>query len=67
MYNLDRKINEVGIENCYVSEITVAELYYGAVKSNKPQENTKLIDELTQNIAVLPLSNVLLLYAQEKV
>ena len=27
------KVIEVGMENCYVSEITLAELYYGAAKS----------------------------------
>ena len=29
-YSLDRKIRQVGWDNCYISEITVAELKYGA-------------------------------------
>jgi tRNA(fMet)-specific endonuclease VapC len=29
LYNLENKILAVGIENCYVSEITVLELTYG--------------------------------------
>ncbi len=29
-YNVDKKMDEVGLENCYISEITVAELKYGA-------------------------------------
>lgn len=33
---LNEKIKEVGLANCYVSEITIAELQYGAVKSSNP-------------------------------
>lgn len=29
-YNIDKNIDAVGIDNCYISEITVAELKYGA-------------------------------------
>lgn len=29
-YNVDSKIDSVGLGNCYISEITVAELKYGA-------------------------------------
>lgn len=29
-YNVDRKIDAVGLDNCFISEITVAELMYGA-------------------------------------
>ena len=29
------KIERIGIENCYVSEITIAELLYGAEKSQR--------------------------------
>ena len=31
------KIIEVGCRNCYVSDITLAELYYGAAKSERPE------------------------------
>ena len=29
-YNVNKKIDTVGLDNCYISEITVAELKYGA-------------------------------------
>jgi tRNA(fMet)-specific endonuclease VapC len=32
-FNLETKIDEVGFENCVVSEITIAELKYGVEKS----------------------------------
>ena len=31
------KIIEVGCRNCCVSDITLAELYYGAAKSERPE------------------------------
>lgn len=40
--NLKVKIQSAGISNCYISEITLAELYYGAECSNKPQNVTAL-------------------------
>jgi len=65
-YGLDKKLKEVGIDNCYISEITLAELKYGAECSNKVEENRKLIDEFAQNITVLPIFNSLSVYAMEK-
>jgi len=67
MVNLNKKIADIGLENCFVSEITIAELYFGAEKSNNPPEKTKIVDEIQKNIAVLLLTNVLQIYAKEKV
>ena len=36
-----RKIAEVGLANFLLSEITVAELKYGAAKSNRPDANMR--------------------------
>ena len=35
-YGLDRKIDEIGLELCSISEITVAELKFGAAKNIDP-------------------------------
>lgn len=34
-YDVDKRIDEVGFTNCYISEITVAELKYGAELGRK--------------------------------
>jgi tRNA(fMet)-specific endonuclease VapC len=34
-YDLQIKFQKIGIENCFISEITVAELKYGAEYSEK--------------------------------
>ena len=37
-FEMNRKIGLVGINNCYLSEITVAELYFGAENSDNPKK-----------------------------
>jgi tRNA(fMet)-specific endonuclease VapC len=65
-FDLDIKIDEIGIENCFVSEITIAELLHGAEKSLNPIKNLKLIDEILKNITVVPIFSALRIYAKEK-
>jgi tRNA(fMet)-specific endonuclease VapC len=42
--NLDEIIKEKGRENCFISEITVAELRYGAENSGNPLKSHKSVD-----------------------
>jgi tRNA(fMet)-specific endonuclease VapC len=39
--NLDQIIKEKGLENCFISEITVFELKYGAENSDNPKKSHK--------------------------
>ncbi|WP_288909981.1 PIN domain-containing protein [uncultured Bacteroides sp.] len=39
-YDVDKKIDQVGLENCCISEITVAELKYGAELGSKARADT---------------------------
>lgn len=66
-YNLVEKLEEIGIENCLISEITLAELIFGAENSINPDKNHKLINDLTDIISVLPIYNAIPIYAKEKV
>jgi len=59
-------MDSVGIENCYISEITLAELKFGAANSQNPQKHTKEIEQLLEFISVLPIASAIDLYATEK-
>lgn len=61
------KLNEVGIENCAISEITLAELVFGAEKSNNPKKNHKIIEKFTERLAILPIFDAIPTYGKEKV
>ncbi len=61
------KLNEVGIENCAISEITLAELIFGAEKSTNPKKNHQIIDQFINQLAILPIFDAIPIYAKEKV
>jgi tRNA(fMet)-specific endonuclease VapC len=65
-YNLLTKFEEVGIGNCCISEITLAELVYGAEKSQNPEKNHRLIEDFIEQVAVLPLYSAIYFYGKEK-
>ena len=56
-----------GFENCCVSEITVAELRYGAENSANPQKHHRLIDEFLYRVSAIPITDNIRKYAEEKV
>ncbi len=41
-FNLFEKINQVELKNCVISEITLAELIFGAENSDNPRKNHRL-------------------------
>ena len=65
-YNLDKQFKKVGLKNCCISEITLAELKYGAECSNKAAENMEMINDFAKELTVIPIYNSLDLYAKEK-
>jgi len=54
MYNLDRKIAKIGEVNCFISEITVAELKYGIENSKTPEKLRPLVEAFIPKFAILP-------------
>lgn len=66
LYNLDKKIEKVGITNCFISEITIAELKLGVENSRDIIRNSKVLEELINKFAILPVFTSLDIYAREK-
>ena len=65
-FNLNKKLDAVGFYNCFISEITLAELKYGVECSDKVAENRALISEFSEEINILPVFDCFDIYAQEK-
>lgn len=59
------KVEFVGAENCFITEITIAELFYGAAKSGK-QEHFNDVDYILQSFDIVPALPSLKLYGQNK-
>ena len=52
--------------NLFISEITLAELKYGAEKSNHPEKNRAVISRLANRFKQLSVYHALDVYAKEK-
>ena len=57
-------IERIGIDQCHISEITYAELLYGAECSSDPAKNTALVDRVLEDINMIPISNSLKVFAK---
>jgi tRNA(fMet)-specific endonuclease VapC len=66
LFSLDKIIEEAGIENCFISEITVAELKFGIENSENKEENKETIDDFVSKFTIIPIFNSLDTYALEK-
>ena len=65
-YDVPDRLLQVGFENCAISEITLAELIYGAECSVNAEKNMGIVNNFIQKVRVLPILNVIGLYAKEK-
>ena len=64
--DLHQQIEKVGIENCYISEITIAELKYGVEKNVQKEKNRLILEKFQEKFSILPIFTSLDTYAKEK-
>ena len=67
-YNVDKKINSKGWNNCCISEITVAELKYEAELGSRTsyRNSKKALDDFLAQIEIIPIIDTFDLFAEEK-
>ena len=69
-FNLQSKIDEVGFENCFISELTIAELLFGVENSfeSKREQNRQNLNnlQLSFGIRIIHINSCFELYAKEK-
>ena len=65
-FDLDKKFELVDPENCFISEITLAELKYGVENSERKDKIQKALDNFLTAVKIVPIFNSLDLYAKEK-
>ena len=66
-FNVDKSIEDKGLENCYISEITVLELRYGAENSQNKEKSHNAVDTFLKGIVIIPIYGSVKKYAEEKV
>lgn len=65
-FGLNMKLKEIGVKNCAISEITIAELKYGAFKSKNPKKHLAEIQKLETLFHIIPIGSTIDLYAEER-
>jgi tRNA(fMet)-specific endonuclease VapC len=66
LFDLDKKFKAVKIENCFLSEITLAELKFGVENSTNPEKNQMALDSFLTGIQIIPIFEAIDTYAKEK-
>ena len=61
-FNLEVKFDKAA-DNCFISEITLAELKFGVENSEKPEKNLKALADFLTRVQILPILHSLELYA----
>lgn len=65
--NIDEIIREKGTENCFISELTVFELKYGAANSENPKKSHQAVRKFINGLSIIPIYGIVEKYAEEKV
>lgn len=65
-YNISEKLREIGRKNCFVSSVTIAELKYGAYKSDNKERNLRVINSFCQKVNIVPFEETIDEFAKEK-
>lgn len=63
----DDIIREKGLDNCFISELTVFELKYGAQNSDDPKKAQIAVDKFVKGLTVIPIYGIVKEYAETKV
>lgn len=65
-FELGKKISNVGEHNCFISEITVAELKFGVENSSQPNGLRKIVESFIPKFFIIPIYDSLNIYAKQK-
>ncbi len=68
-YDIDKAINKVGWDNCYISEITLLELKFGVELSFQRDgiDRTEQLNHFVEDINLVPISDAINIAAKEKI
>ena len=65
-FDIKERIEKIGFKNFAISEITLAELIYGAEKSQQKEKNMKVVENFAEKIEILSILSSLKIYGKEK-
>jgi len=65
-YSLSEKFDSILPKECFLSEITLAELKFGIENGERKEKNREILSDFLTGVIVLPIFHSLDLFAKEK-
>lgn len=66
LWRISEKIDAVGLDNCYISEVTIAELWYGVECSELKEENARVLVDFINSIGVIRFEEAVREFARQR-
>lgn len=63
---VEQHLNDIGCENCFITDVVVAELKFGAYKSERTEENLRQIEDFVSSVKVIPFAECIDEFARER-
>ena len=64
--SVEEKLNEIDEESCYISDVVVAELFFGAYYSDRVEDNLRQVEEFVKEMKVIPFDQVIHTFSIER-
>ena len=66
-HGINDRLESINPQQCYVTDVTVMELRFGAYKSEKKDENLRIVNDFLSKVKVVPFADTIDAFCQEKV
>lgn len=66
MYGVNERLESISPQQCFVADVTVMELRFGAYKSEKKEENLRIVNDFLSKVKVVPFAAAIDDFCQEK-
>ena len=65
-YGVNERLESISPQQCYVADVTVMELRFGAYKSERRDENLRIVNNFLSKVKVVPFADTIDAFCQEK-
>ena len=65
-YGVNERLETLNPQQCYVADVTVMELRFGAYKSENKEKNLRIVDNFISKVKVVPFADTIDAFCQEK-
>jgi len=65
-YGVNERLENINPQQCYVADVTVMELRFGAYKSKNKEKNLRIVDNFISKVKVVPFADTIDAFCQEK-